>query len=79
MDPDFAEAAFALDVGQYSQDPVRTEFGWHVIAVEDRRVQAAASFEDLEAELRDAAIRYLLDELLRDLRGRAEIEYPEAR
>jgi peptidyl-prolyl cis-trans isomerase C len=79
MDPDFAEAAFALDVGQYSQDPVRTEFGWHVIEVEDRRAEAAASFEGMEAELRDAAIRDLLDELLRDLRGRAEIEYPEVR
>jgi len=79
MDPDFAEAAFALDVGRYSQDPVRTEFGWHVIAVEDRRAEAATSFEDMEAELRDAAIRDLLDELLRDLRGRAEIEYPEVR
>jgi len=79
MDPDFAAAAFALDVGQYSQDPVRTEFGWHVIEVEDRRAQAAASFEDMEGELRTAAIRSLLDEILRDLRGRAEIEYPEAR
>ena len=73
----FAEAAFALEVGRYSRDPVRTEFGWHVIKVEDRRTEPAASFEDMKVELRDAAIRERLEALLRDLRGRAEIEYPE--
>ncbi len=75
----FAAAAFALEVGQYSPDPVQTEVGWHVIKVEDRRAEGAASFEEMRDELRDSTIRELLDELLRDLRGRAEIEYPEAR
>ncbi len=77
MIPGFAAAAFALEVGQYSPDPVQTEFGWHVIKVEDRRAEGAASFEDMRDALRDSTIRELLDELLRDLRGRAEIEYPE--
>ena len=57
---------------------MRTEFGWHVIMVEDRRAEGAASFEEMRDELRESAIRELLDALLRDLRGRAEIEYPEA-
>ena len=78
MIPGFAAAAFALEVGHYSPDPVRTEFGWHVIMVEDRRAEGAASFEEMRDELRESAIRELLDSLLRDLRGRAEIEYPEA-
>ncbi len=77
MIPGFAAAAFALEVGQYSPDPVQTEFGWHVIKVEDRRAEGAASFEEMRDELRDSTICELLDELLRDLRGRAEIEYPE--
>ena len=80
MIPGFAAAAFALEVGQYSPDPVQTEFGWHVIKIEDRRAEGAASFEEIREDLRDSTIRELLDELLRDLRGRAEIElYPEAR
>ena len=79
MVPGFAAAAFALEVGQYSPDPVRTEFGWHVIKIEDRRTEGAVSFEGMRDELRESAIRELLDELLRDLRGRAEIAYPEAR
>jgi len=79
MSPGFAAAAFTLEVGQYSRDPVQTEFGWHVIKVEDRRAEGAASFEEMHGELRESAIRELLDEFLRDLRGRAEIElYPEA-
>ena len=80
MVPNFANAAFALEIGQYSPDPVRTEFGWHVIKVEDRRAEGAASFEEMRVVLRESATRELLDELLQDLRGRAEIElYPEAR
>ena len=80
MIPGFAAAAFALEAGQYSPDPVHTEFGWHVIKIEDRRAEPAASFGEMREDLRDSAIRELLDELLRDLRGRAEIEfYPEAR
>ncbi len=80
MIPGFAAAAFALEAGQYSPDPVQTEFGWHVIKIEDRRAEGAASFEEMREDLRDSTIRELLDELLRDLRGRAEIElYPEAR
>ncbi len=80
MVPDFATAAFALEAGQYSSDPVQTEFGWHVIKVEDRREEGAASFEEMRDDLRESATRELLDELLQTLRGRAEIElYPEAR
>ena len=80
MTPDFALAAFALEVGQYSPDPVPTEFGWHVIKVEDRRAEGGASFEEMQDQLRESVTRELLDELLQDLRGRAEIElYPDAR
>ena len=39
MTPAFAEPAFALEVGAYSRTPVKTDFGWHVIKVEDRRVE----------------------------------------
>jgi len=42
----FADAAFALSPGQYTKTPVKTEFGWHVIKVEDRRTGKPPSFEE---------------------------------
>lgn len=47
----FAEAAFALNPGEYTKQPVQTQFGWHVIKVEDRRVTAPPTFEESQAEL----------------------------
>ncbi len=79
MAPAFAEAAFALAVGEYSRTPVETSFGWHVIKVEDRRADEPAGFFEMRAQLREEMTREMLDEILRGLRGRAEIElYPEA-
>ena len=80
MSPAFAQAAFTQGVGEYSRDPVRTEFGWHVIKVEDYRDERPASFFRMRERLREAISREMMDDLLRDLRGRAEIElYPGAR
>ena len=54
MVPEFAEAAFKLDKGEISE-PVKTQFGWHVIKVEDKRTQAAADLRRGQAA--DRAIR----------------------
>jgi peptidyl-prolyl cis-trans isomerase C len=79
MTPAFAEAAFELEVGEYSRAPVKTAFGWHVIKVEDRRAEEPAGFFEMRAELREKITREHMDEFLRGLRERAEIElYPEA-
>ncbi len=57
----FAEEAFALNPGEYSKKPVETQFGWHVIEVEDRRTVGPPSFEDSQAELsRDVAKKFVL-------------------
>lgn len=70
MVPEFAEAAFALDKGQYTKDPVKTQFGWHVIQVEDKRKRPAPDFEDvkpqIEAQLRQEIAVDLLKKWQKD-------------
>jgi len=73
----FSEAAFELQPGAYTETPVETQFGWHVILVEDRREKPAPSFEEVEEELREQVARGVIDEEVQRLRGEAEIELPQ--
>jgi len=73
MVPEFAEAAFAMEVGTSSETPVQTQFGWHVILVEDRR-SVEPSFEDSEPQLRQDVAREIVTSMVDDLREGAEIE-----
>lgn len=52
MVPEFAEAAFTLQPGQVSENPVRSPFGWHVIKVEERRRAAPPGFEEAATQIR---------------------------
>ena len=70
----FADAAFALPKGQYSKTPVKTEFGWHVIKVEDRRAGKPPSFEEAREQLSRDLAHEIIDAKLQDLRGAAKIE-----
>jgi peptidyl-prolyl cis-trans isomerase C len=70
----FTDAAFALPKGQYSKTPVKTEFGWHVIKVEDRRAGKPPSFEEAREQLSRDLAHEIIDAKLQNLRGAAKIE-----
>jgi peptidyl-prolyl cis-trans isomerase C len=70
----FTDAAFALSPGRYSKTPVKTEFGWHVIKVEDRRAGKPPSFEEAREQLSRDLAHEIIDAKLQNLRGAAKIE-----
>ena len=55
--PEFADVAFALQPGQFSQTPIRNEFGWHIVKVEDRRVVAPPTYSEVHDKIRQALLQ----------------------
>ena len=73
MVPEFAETAFKLDKGQLS-DPVKTQFGWHVIKVEDKRAKPAPGFDEVKDQVKAYVMRKAQADLVGKLREGAKIE-----
>lgn len=69
----FAEAAFKLEPGQVS-DPVKSQFGWHVIRVEEKRAKPAPSFEETKDQVEAYLGRKAQQDLIISLRKDAKIE-----
>ena len=57
MVPEFEEAAFALEKGAYTKTPVQSQFGFHVIKLEDRRDVQPPALEQVEPQVRQLVMR----------------------
>lgn len=73
MVPEFAEAAFKLEPGQIGP-PVKTQFGWHVIKVDEKRVRPVPSFDDVKEQVENYLRRKALQDTILALRAKAKIE-----
>ena len=73
MVPEFSEVAFKLDKGALS-DPVKSQFGWHVIKVEDKRERKPPEFDKVKEQLESFVVRRSQVDLITKLRAEAKIE-----
>jgi peptidyl-prolyl cis-trans isomerase C len=67
------EAARAMKVGSYSTEPIKSEFGYHVLLLEDMRTQNAPTFEELKGEIKNAVERDKLQKHIRELIAAAKV------
>jgi peptidyl-prolyl cis-trans isomerase C len=73
MVAEFSEVAFKLDKGQLSE-PVKTQFGFHVIKVEDKRQKPLPKYEDVKDQVQAFVVRKAQAELILKLRNEAKVE-----
>ena len=78
MVPEFDKAAGALEVGAYTKEPVQTQFGWHIIKLEDKRAKQPPAFDAVKENVRSLVIRDKYFELVKSLRAAAKVEIPDA-
>lgn len=74
MIPEFSDAAFALEPGTYTKTPVKTQFGYHIIKVEEKRKRPEPQFEAVKPQLEAQVRREKLNSMLESWQKEASIK-----
>jgi len=69
----FSKVAFETEIGKIS-DPVKTDFGWHIIKVEDKREVPVPTFEEVKSQLEAYQIRIVQQEVTKEVRDLTKIK-----
>lgn len=78
MVPEFSAAAFALEVGQYTKEPVQTQFGYHVIKLEERNEEKQYTLEEVKDSVQQAILSEKAassQEIIQDLLKKAKFDW----
>ena len=73
--PPFAAALTKLQKGQFTQEPVKSQFGYHIILLEDTRPSKIPSFDEAKGHLVQQFQQQTLEKAIADLRSKAKVEY----
>ncbi|HED18356.1 MAG TPA: peptidylprolyl isomerase, partial [Gammaproteobacteria bacterium] len=73
----FSEATAKLEKGTYTKEPVKTQFGWHIIMLDDLRTAAPPSFEQVKPQLEAFVQKQRVQEYITRLRESAKIVMTE--
>ncbi|PYE88977.1 peptidylprolyl isomerase [Phyllobacterium leguminum] len=77
MVPEFEKAALALEPGKYTKEPVQTQFGYHVIKLEDKRAQQPPAYDQVKEQVRSIIMRERYVDLMKKLRGDLKVSYTD--
>lgn len=74
MVPEFSNAAVLLDKGKYTKVPVQTQFGWHIIKLEDTRDLPTPTFEQVKPKLSQVLQQQRVTDYIQELKEKADIK-----
>lgn len=73
--PEFGQAMAALKKGEMTETPVKTQFGWHIIKLEDTRDAAFPAFDEVKPQILQRLAQVKLQQFQQDLRTKAKTDY----
>ena len=74
MVPEFEKAAFALEIGKYTAKAAKTQFGYHIIKLEERRTAPPPEYEALKAKFRQIILREKYGDLIKSTREKLKVK-----
>ena len=74
MVPDFGNAAFSMKKGEFSQKPIKTQFGYHIIVIDDIRNSKPLSYEQAESQLKGILAQEAIKGVMGNIVKGAKIE-----
>jgi peptidyl-prolyl cis-trans isomerase C len=78
MVPEFSTAVSRLEKGKFTEEPVKTQFGYHVILLDDIRAKTIPPLDQIKPALQQQIQQQNLEKLLDDLKAKAKIEIAQA-